>query len=108
MAHEYLASEASTMAQKISASMTYGGATFSVFQWLSDNANWIAALVGIIVTIAGFVWNRIDAEIKKSQELRVRELEEFLMLKEEERKQEAHEARMESIKRGIVCYDEDI
>ena len=96
----------STVASKVSAAITYGGATFSVFQWLSDNANWLAAFVGIIVTISGFVWNRIDAEIKKSQEIRVRELEEFLMLKEEERKQEAHEARMEAIKRGIVCYDE--
>lgn len=105
MAHDYIASEASSVAQKVSASMTYGGAAFSVFQWFASNANWVAAFVGIVVTIAGFIWNRIDAKKKESEEKKKRELEEFLMMKEETRRQEEHEARMIALRSGVIHED---
>ena len=89
------------IAQRASNVLTYGGATFSVFQWLADNANWIAAFVGIFVTVVGFVWNRIDLHYKNKAEAKARELEEFLLLKEEERRQEEHDAKMTAIKYGL-------
>lgn len=63
---------ASQGAGKIPESVMYGGGVFSVCQWFADNVNWIAGLVGIVVTIGGFIWSRIDAKKKRIAEDKVR------------------------------------
>lgn len=49
--------------------MLYGGGAFSVGQWFAENANWIAATVGIVVTIAGFVLTYRASKRKEKREL---------------------------------------
>lgn len=64
-----IASQASEVAPQLPKLLMYGGGAYSVWQWLTENMNWIAAAVGIVVTIVGFVWNRID----KSRERKMKE-----------------------------------
>lgn len=61
------ASQASEAVQ-IPKLMLYGGGAFSVGQWIAANANTIAALVGVTVTVVGFIWARIDASKKRKEE----------------------------------------
>lgn len=53
---------------KIPQLMMYGGSAFSIGQWFVVNANWIAAAVGIVIAVAGFILNRRDANQKKKRE----------------------------------------
>lgn len=62
-----IASQASEAAQ-LPKLMLYGGGAFSVGQWVAQNVNTIAAVIGVVVTIAGFVWSRMDASKKRKEE----------------------------------------
>ena len=63
-----IASQASEVAQ-LPRLMLYGGGAFSIGQWFAENANWIAAAVGILVTVAGFVMTCISLKRREKREL---------------------------------------
>lgn len=82
-----------------------GGLATSIFGWLSSNG--AAVLIGVVMTIAGFVVNYIYqrkrfrlAKEQREEESAMNLAEEARRNAEERRKQELHQARLDAIKTG--------
>lgn len=61
--------QASPVASKIPETLMYGGGLFSIGQWFADHANTIAAIVGITVTVVGFIMTVSASNRKEKREL---------------------------------------
>lgn len=94
-----IANQASEAAQ-IPKLMMYGGGAFSVGQWFAANANWIAAAVGIAVTVAGFVWNRVDAARKTARDKADSDFRAALQLEEHKANMALLAAELEKVRKG--------
>ena len=67
-----------------------GGTVATALGWLSSNG--AAVLIGILITVAGFITNYIFQRRRERREIEQTEFEQRLALTEEKRRQELHEA----------------
>lgn len=73
-----------------------GGTATSIFGWLTSNG--AAVLIGILVTIAGFILNYWFQRRRDKREYEHIQFQQELALAEERRKQEIHQAQLDAIK----------
>lgn len=72
-----------------------GGTVAAAYGWLTSNGG--AVVIGILVTVLGFVINYIFQRRRDRREEEQREFDRKLALAEEERRQELHEAQLRAI-----------
>lgn len=73
-----------------------GGTATSIFGWLTSNG--AAVLIGIVVTVAGFILNYWFQRRRDTREIANIQFQHKLALAEEQRKQEIHLAQLEAIR----------
>ena len=82
-----------------------GGFMTLLYGWMTDAGT--AIFVGVVVTIAGFVMSYYFQRKKQNRERDEASLRERLLLREEDRKEELHQARLLRIKLSDIIEDFD-
>lgn len=73
-----------------------GGTVATFYGWITSSA--AAILIGIVVTIGGFLINYYFQRKRHQKEMEFNELRTQLLLKDEQRKQEMHEIEIKLMK----------
>lgn len=74
----------------------WGGTAATTYGWITSSAG--AVLIGVVVTILGFVINLIYQHKRNRREAEEAAFRRVLALAEEERRSEMHKAQLEAIK----------
>lgn len=77
-----------------------GGTVAAVLGWLSSSA--AAVLIGIVVTVLGFIVNYIFQRRREKREIRHAEFQRQLELSEERRREEWHVAQLEVLRKSAA------
>lgn len=80
-----------------------GGTVTSIFGWLSSNQ--FAVLIGIAVTLLGFIINAIFQYRREKRSSAESALQKKLLLDEDRRKEELHLLQITKLQREIGFYD---
>lgn len=73
-----------------------GGTATSIFGWLTSNS--AAVLIGILVTIAGFILNYWFQQRREKREIEQLLFQREIALAEDRRKEEIHQAQLAAIR----------
>lgn len=76
-----------------------GGTVATFYGWITSSA--AAILIGIVVTVGGFVVNYYFQRKRHQKEMEFNELRTQLLLKDEQRKQEMHELELQERKHKL-------
>lgn len=83
-----------------------GGVLYTVYGWLSSSAG--AIVIGVLVTVLGFVVNFIYQKKRDAREDKEKELSRQLLLAEDARKQEIHVLQMRALQHQFMPVSEVI
>lgn len=78
---------------------TAGGAFATTYGWLTSSG--AAVLIGILVTILGFVINYLYQRKRDAREIAAIKFRQELEMKEEKRREEFHLAQLAALKAGL-------